>query len=154
MQHSFAKIFDNLFSLTYPHDQISVGFFWSDSFDIQFTKAKPAKLNQKFWKHTFSNEIYFHPTQPRWKPSNSNAVYPKQTKFAITQDEDWVLWLDADVCYYPKDIIQQLVETGKEIVVPNCVFGGRSFDLNTFKFKVGAELQDWTLCDRWHFTTA
>jgi len=37
------------------------------------------------------------------------------------QDEDWVLWLDADVCYYPKDIIQQLVETGKEIVVPNCV---------------------------------
>jgi len=32
-----------------------------------------------------------------------------------------VLWLDADVCYYPKDIIQQLVETGKEIVVPNCL---------------------------------
>jgi glycosyltransferase involved in cell wall biosynthesis len=149
------RYLDNLFSLTYPHDQISVGFLESDSFDETFNLIQQnlPKLNQKFRKaHLFQRNFYFYPTQPRWKPSlqfQRRSILAKSRNFLLQQslqDEDWVLWLDADVYYYPKDIIQQLVETGKEIVVPNCVFdlGGKSFDLNTFKFKAGAELRDWT----------
>jgi len=50
---------DNLFSLTYPHDQKSLWVFLKViSFDeIQFTKAKPAKAESEIGKHTFSNRI-------------------------------------------------------------------------------------------------
>jgi hypothetical protein len=50
------------------------------------------------------------------------------------RDEDWVLWLDFDVVHYPPDVIDQLLATGKDVVVPHCVLApaGRTFDLNTY----------------------
>jgi hypothetical protein len=82
------------------------------------------------------------------------------------RDEDYVLWLDADVNSYPKgeqwtcsrafsnfvfcfiffsfnmplylsiaDVIESLLSSKKQIVVPNCVMtpGGRSYDLNSWR---------------------
>jgi len=51
------------------------------------------------------------------------------------RDEDWVLWLDADLVDYPADLIKQLLSSGKDIVVPRCVRpDGSDFDLNAFRF--------------------
>ena len=48
--------------------------------------------------------------------------------FRALDDEDWVLWIDVDVIDYPPDVLKQLLATGYEIVVPNCVKkpGGRT----------------------------
>ncbi len=53
---------------------------------------------------------------------------------AVASDDDWTLWIDADVCDYPADILRRLLAERAGIVVPNCVLdpGGASFDLNSF----------------------
>lgn len=49
-------------------------------------------------------------------------------------DEDWVLWLDADLVDYPPDLLARLLAAGRDIVVPHCVLpDGRTFDLNSFR---------------------
>jgi hypothetical protein len=71
------------------------------------------------------------------------------------RDEEWVLWIDADLKWFPADVIERLVRAsegghdgGREkdggrgdtplrrIIVPNCVMklgGGRSYDLNSWR---------------------
>jgi hypothetical protein len=54
------------------------------------------------------------------------------------KDEDWALWLDVDLVDYPPDLLQRLLATGKELVVPLCVLpDGRAFDLNSFRIDPG-----------------
>ncbi len=52
----------------------------------------------------------------------------------LDDDDDWVLWIDVDVCDYPGDIVARLLRARAKIVVPNCVLspGGLSFDMNSF----------------------
>jgi hypothetical protein len=49
-------------------------------------------------------------------------------------DEDWVLWIDADIVRFPDDILTTLLSTGARIVHPNAVrsAGGPSMDLNAW----------------------
>jgi peptide chain release factor subunit 1 len=44
------------------------------------------------------------------------------------------LWVDVDLAFYPADILHQLLDTGFEVVTPNCVLepGGASFDRNAW----------------------
>jgi mannosyltransferase OCH1-like enzyme len=53
---------------------------------------------------------------------------------ALDDSDDWVLWIDADVCDYPPNIVHRLLAEHEKIVVPDCVreTGGPSFDLNSF----------------------
>ena len=59
-------------------------------------------------------------------------------------DEEWVLWLDADVVEYPPDIIERLLATGKDIVQPHCVldYGGPTFDCNGWRDRGRLHLDD------------
>src|SRR4029078_11537773 len=54
--------------------------------------------------------------------------------FHVLSDEDWVLWLDADIIEYPPSIIEQLTSLDRDIVQPNCVceYGQTMFDLNAW----------------------
>jgi hypothetical protein len=151
----FPQYWQNLLDLTYPRDKISLGFLESDSTDTTFNLLEENLpwLQQQFRNvHLYRRNFNFQPTQPRWKARiqfQRRSILAKSRNFLLHQalrDEDWVLWLDVDVVDYPNDIIEQLLETGKEIFVPNCVFslGGKSFDLNTFKWKPDAQFQDWT----------
>jgi mannan polymerase complexes MNN9 subunit len=36
------------------------------------------------------------------------------------KDEEWVLWIDADVKQIPSDAINRLLSYNKDIIVPNC----------------------------------
>jgi hypothetical protein len=64
--------------------------------------------------------------------------------FRALRDEEWVLWLDADVIEYPRDIIEVLLGAGKDIVTPNCVRvpGGRSYDRNAWRDRGRLHLDD------------
>ena len=45
------------------------------------------------------------------------------------RDEEWVLWLDADLRSYPADLIQQLQQPKKDFVVPHRT-KGKDFSIN------------------------
>jgi GT2 family glycosyltransferase len=93
----------------------------------------------------FQRHFRFQPNVPRWKPSiqyQRRSILAKSRNYLLHRaldDEEWVLWLDVDVCQYPPDVIERLMEVGKEIIVPHCILQpeGTSYDLNTFRFKPG-----------------
>ena len=147
--------FQQLYKLTYPAKQISIGFLESDSADGTYAilEKNLAGLNERFnratlWKKDFS--YYIPAGMPRW--ANEIQVSRRITLaksrnhllFRALEDEDWVMWLDADVIEYPADVIQRMLATGKDIVHPNCVreYGGSSYDLNAWSEHGSLHLDD------------
>lgn len=133
-------------TLTYPHGRIDLGFLESDSDDTTFAQLRahlPA-LRREFrsaalWKHDYGYRI------PRWMHRSEESIQPQrravlarsrnQLLFRALADQDWVLWLDVDVCDYPPNLIERLLATGREIVQPHCVleYGGGTFDCNAWR---------------------
>jgi len=64
--------------------------------------------------------------------------------FRALREEQWVLWIDADVIEYPTDIVQQLVGLDRDIVHPHCVleYGGKSFDRNAWRDNGRLHMED------------
>jgi len=131
--------------LTYPHASISFGFLESDSQDSTYRSAARTvrRLRKEFrraavWKRDFGYQV------PRGVHRGSEQIQMQRRAvlarsrnhllFHSLDDEEWVLWLDADVVEYPPDILERLLATGKDLVHPNCVleYGGRSFDRNAW----------------------
>lgn len=134
---------DLLYRLTYPRDRISLGFLESDSSDGTFDvlQQELPSLQRDFrraliWKHDFGYRI--PEGVPRWEPSiqaERRSVLARSRNhllFHALDDEDWVLWMDADLLEYPPDIIETLLAVGGAIVQPHCVlaYGGPTFDTN------------------------
>jgi glycosyltransferase involved in cell wall biosynthesis len=149
------KYLDNLLNLSYPHDKLSLGFLESDSVDgsFQWLEQHIPHFKKEFrFVYLFKQDFNFQTNLPRWDTSiqfQRRSILAKSRNRLLQQaltDEDWVLWLDVDVIDYPKDVIQQLLQAGKNITVPHCVVGEekRSFDLNTFRFKPEENQRDWT----------
>lgn len=53
------------------------------------------------------------------------------------RDHDWVLWLDSDLWDAPHDLLQKLMASKKDLVVPNCIVADsdppRTYDLNSWQ---------------------
>lgn len=152
---SLERYFENLQNLQYPHEKISLGFLEGDSTDNTFAllEKKRQELKQNFKRITLLKKDFGFqiPTgTPRWAGSiqyQRREILAKSRNhllFRSLRDDDWVLWLDADVCEYPADIIQQLLATGKDIVHPNCVleYGGKSYDRNAWRDRKKYHLHD------------
>jgi glycosyltransferase involved in cell wall biosynthesis len=147
--------FKNLYQLSFPHKNISIGILEGDSIDDTFSiiMEKLPKLNKEFfkanlWKKDFDFKI--PEDKPKWAgkyQKERRKILAKSRNhllFRALGDEDWVLWLDVDLEEYPPDIIQKLLQTGKEIVQPHCVwdYGGKTYDLNAWRDKGKKHLQD------------
>jgi hypothetical protein len=144
-----------VFGLTYPRRLLSIAFLEGDSRDGTYEAlgSRMPELERAFrraelYKRDFGFQL---PTdQPRYANHlqvRRRSVLAKSRNhllFRALDDEDWVLWLDADVIEYPPDIIERLLATGKDIVHPNCVYdyGGRSFDLNAWRKRGKLHLHD------------
>jgi len=138
----------NLKKLTYSHKNISIGILESDSQDNTYhlLEKKQLVMEKEFRKVTLLKKDFgfiIPEGTPRWTGS---IQYERRTILAKSRnhllfkalgDEDWVLWLDVDLVEYPPDIIEKLLETGKDIVHPHCVteYGGPSFDKNAWQDK-------------------
>jgi Anp1 len=135
-------------SLSYPRDRLSLGLLESDSTDETLTllEARLPALRERFARVTLAQRAFgFHmpPGVPRWTAPLQLArrtILAKSRNhllFAALRDEDWVLWIDVDVSDYPRDVITQLLATGKDIVHPHCVIrpGGPTFDHNAWRDK-------------------
>jgi glycosyltransferase involved in cell wall biosynthesis len=138
--------FRALAGLSHPPTLLSLGFLESDSRDATYAELERRlpELRGGFrtvglWKKDFGYCI--PPRTPRWASEiqvQRRAVLARSRNhllFRALDDEDWVLWLDVDVIEYPRDILERLLATGRDIVQPNCVkeYGGKSFDLNAWR---------------------
>lgn len=138
--------FSALERLSYPPALVSIAFLESDSRDDSFDalQARLPELRQRYrsanlWKKDFG--FHIPPGTPRYAPHiqvQRRSTLARSRNHLLSHaldDQDWVLWLDVDVIEYPADIIETLLQTGKSIIQPNCVYeyGGPSFDLNAWR---------------------
>jgi peptide chain release factor subunit 1 len=147
--------FANLIRLTYPHELLSVAILEGDS-----TDGTGPRLDQKAreFAHCFNRLDLFKRDygfsipagQPRWSPQFQyprRVILAKSRNYLISRalrDEEWVLWLDADVIAYPRDVLQRLLSHGRSIIQPDCVTrpGGPSFDTNAWAQKGAVHIHD------------
>ncbi len=150
--------FSALSKLSYPPELISLGFLESDSRDntYELVKTKAVRLSGRYrsvgtWKRDFGFEI--PPGKPRWSAElqlQRRAALARSRNHLLSRalaDEDWVLWIDADVIGYPADIIERLLAAGKDIVHPHCVIEPgyaprRTFDLNAWRDRGRLHMDD------------
>ncbi|TQE30197.1 glycosyltransferase [Streptomyces ipomoeae] len=145
---------DRLHGLDYPREAMSLGLLEGDSKDStreMLQQALPG-LEAEFRRVTLVHRDFgLQLAGPRWAPGlqrRRRSVLAKVRNHLLARalvDEEWVLWLDADVTDYPSDLVQRLLGAGKDIVVPHCVTapGGPTYDLNTFVLKPGAGTLNW-----------
>ncbi|KQI71378.1 hypothetical protein AN191_13305 [Loktanella sp. 5RATIMAR09] len=139
------RCFALLTQLTYPKKRLKVVFCEGDSRDG--TKAKLAELVAAHEGMFRAMDVTtFDVNAPlerakRWLPalqrerrSNLAKVRNHLIDQGVTDDDDWALWIDVDVCDYAPDIIERLLSEQEKVVTPDCVldWGGRSYDLNAF----------------------
>jgi peptide chain release factor subunit 1 len=147
--------FAGLARLTYAHERLSLGILVGDCEDDTVAQLR-TRLTGGFagferitvLERDFGFKI--PAGVPRWtaglQPARRAVLARARNHllFGALRDEDWVLWLDADVVSYPADIIEQLLAVGRDIVQPNCVTvpGGPSFDLNAWSDGGAKHLSD------------
>ena len=138
--------FRALGALTYPRRKLSLGFLESDSADgthAALARRLPA-LRRRYrrvglWKKDFGYRV-----PPGVHRGAAGVQLVRRVVLARSRnhllshalgDEEWVLWLDADVVEYPPDIVERLLATGKSILQPHCVLdpGGPTFDTNGWR---------------------
>jgi hypothetical protein len=139
------RYFDCLRQLDHPADRLGLGFLESDSTDGTYDAlaARLPELRERYRRVTLLKRDFgfqIPDGQPRWAPHlqlQRRSILAKSRNHLLMcalTDEDWVLWLDVDVSYYPTDVIGRLLATGKDVVMPHCVVapGGPTFDLNAW----------------------
>lgn len=140
--------FSNLLKIDFPKRLISLAILEGDSHDDTFALLE--KKISEFSSHFNRLELYkrdygfiIPDGLPRWTPAfqyTRRIVLAKARNYLLSRaldDEEWVLWLDADIIEYPSDIIQRLLSYDKLIIQPDCVTsdGARSFDRNAWAEK-------------------
>jgi Anp1 len=132
--------------LTYPRHRISVGLLEGDSRDgtwealtERLPRLRAGRRRAEIWKRDFG--FHLPPGIHRWE---AGLQIPRRTVLAKSRnhllfhaldDEEWVLWIDVDVTFYPRDILERLLAVGRDIVQPHCVCspGGETFDHNAWR---------------------
>ena len=150
-QH-LEKYISLLENINYNKEQLTLALLEGDSQDGTYSLLN--KLRPRFEKRFKKVKLYrkhFYPAQPKGERWETSLQRERRERLAKTRnhllmnaldDEDWVLWLDVDVCEYPADLIHQLIASGRDIVTANCLGAtGSSFDLNSFRMKSSIELE-------------
>lgn len=143
-EHFLDRCFELVSKLDYPKDQLRLVFCEGDSIDN--TRSTLATLADEY-RDIFS-EIDVLTYQSGFKIERSRRwiekkQYARRSNLAKVRnhlideglkDEDWVLWIDADVCDYDPGILRRLISEETKIVTPNCVlsWGEASYDQNAF----------------------
>ena len=140
-----ARFYDgywqNLLTLSYPHEHISLGFITPKTKDgnaatialqsaIQKTQSGPEDL--RFQSITILRQD-FEPLLTTQSESTRHELKVQKDRRAamararnsllfttIGPSTSWVLWLDSDIVETPASLIQDLASYDKPIIVPNC----------------------------------
>lgn len=140
-----ARYIELLEALDWPRDRLSLGIMEGDSRDGTWEQlvALRERFEARAGRVTLLSRNYGFQSPdhvPRWEPAYQRlrratlARARNQLLFRALDDEQWVLWIDADLVAYPPDILHRLIESGCDLVMPRCVKvpGGPSFDRNAW----------------------
>lgn len=140
--HNCISLIDKL---DYPKDKLSVVFGESNSSDnsvkIIEDICQHYQDHFKEVKHLALKSGHNIARRKRWKPAFQKRrrsaiakVRNEMLNTALQPTDEWVLWLDVDVCQFDSDILTQLLVEQEKVVVPNCLLesGGNSYDMNSF----------------------
>lgn len=131
--------------LDWPNERLSLGILEGDSADRTWDTLQGfvPRLERRVSRLSLHRRHYGFQIPaglPRWTPGLQQARRQimararNQLLFRSLREEDYVLWIDADLADYPPDILHRLIATAFDIVTPNCVLepGGPSFDRNAW----------------------
>lgn len=137
----YQEYWDNLLSLSYPHDLISLGFILpkdkagnlaTQQLQEQISKTQSGPKAKRFASITilrqdFDNPLNSHSEAERHKLENQKVRRAAMSKArnsllftTLGPTTSWVLWLDSDIVETPASLIQDLARHDKPIIVPNC----------------------------------
>lgn len=136
-------LFERILALRYPRQLLSLAFLESGSSDDSLARLDAfVRLNAKEFRRIVVLKRDSGATSPSQPGSQSGRRGRHATNAGIRnaivrralQNEDWVLWIGADIIGFPPGILRDLISTGARIVQPNTVrsSGGPSTDLNAW----------------------
>lgn len=136
-----------LLELDYPHEKLRITFCEGDSHDGTFALLQT--LAERHRAGFAEIRILHFPTglaAPSVRAKRHAPTFQKARRAALAKvrnhllhggldaSDEWALWIDVDVCGYPRDILRQLLREQQKVIVPDCRVqsGGLSYDLNNF----------------------
>ncbi|MGQ9365932.1 glycosyltransferase [Azospirillum sp. A39] len=135
--------------LDHLRDRLSLAFLEGDSddgshayLDGRLEELRTRYRRVELHRHDFGVRLAGVRWDPAVQPLRRATIARARNRLltGALREEEWVLWIDADVVGFPPDVLRRLLAAGRDIVTPNCVTtpGGPSFDLNSFQFIPGA----------------
>ncbi|XP_064627793.1 uncharacterized protein LOC135487684 [Lineus longissimus] len=137
-----------IWNFSYPRSLVSIAFGEDNSNDATVLKATElvTSLRQEFRRAEIFQLHELNGTAKAWKNKHAKAIqYERRSHLSIVRnmlvssalkDEDFVLWIDSDIEEAPRDMIDQMLQVHKDIVVPVCLIrhGKREtvYDRNTW----------------------
>ncbi|WP_245366709.1 glycosyltransferase [Neorhizobium galegae] len=143
---TLARNLDAILGIDYPKNRIQIVYGEGDSSDEtpEILKGLIARHAATFAGmrrlETRRNAPHF-PHARRWRPAfqakrraGLARARNELVRQVLTDDSDWILWMDADVIGLPSDLLTALLAVREKIVTPDCVLesDGPSYDLNAF----------------------
>lgn len=136
-----ARFVDNLRKLTYDHSDICVVVLSDDASFSMINRSMMVLAQGHFAFIRILKEPEFlqqlNSIQPHYGDRHDSGFqrhrrstiaqarnYLLYSATALVHAPKWVLWLDSDLLSYPSDLIQRMVATGKQILVPTCLCAG------------------------------
>src|SRR5262249_4561555 len=115
--------------LDWPRDRLSLGILEGDSRDGTFEtlQAMRGRFERRVSRFALLQRHYgFHmpPDPPRWTPVFQRtrrtilARARNQLLFRALREQDYVLWIDADLAEYPADVLHRLIDAGVDVAMP------------------------------------
>jgi len=136
-------------ALDYPRERLRLVYCEGDSTDdsraiLERLRDEHGRFYRGFDVLSYSTGLTLR-RRKRWKPKyqwkRRSAIARARNALirgGLTTDDEWVLWIDVDVCAFEPGVLKTLLLDGAKIVTPNCMIepGGRSYDLNAF-YEIG-----------------
>ena len=136
-------LLERIDALDFPPERLSIAFLVGNSTDDSLSRLKDYLENSKsrFRRTTLLEREYAASEQgPRWSVGNQRkrrsriAQVRNELLSEALADEDWVLWIDADIIDFPPNILKRMLAERARVVHPDSVRhdDGKSFDQNAW----------------------
>ena len=141
MARFYPEYWENLLSLSYPHNLINLGFILpknkegnaaTTALQAAITKTQKGPLEKRFKSVVIERQDFDAPLASQDESERHKMENQKARRAAMARarnsllfttlgiETSWVLWLDADIVETPPTLIQDLAAHDKPIIVPNC----------------------------------
>ncbi|MCX5519506.1 glycosyltransferase [Kaistia defluvii] len=136
-------LFARILALDFPPERLAIAFLVGNSSDdsLALIQAFLERHRSRFSRTTLLEHDFPMSGQgPRWSLSLQRK---RRSRIARARNlllregllaEDWVLWIDADIIDFPKDVLKRMLAERARVVHPDSVRekDGRSFDQNAW----------------------